>query len=81
MLRITKQLGMMRDGNKGWLKHVTPEERVFGSVMVNGATGGRCTHNNPNMAQVDRKDLRMMKCWVHKEWWGLVGCDASGLEL
>lgn len=50
-------------------------------VMKQGRVITITGNSKPNMAQVDRKDLRMRKCWIPKEGWGLVGCDASGLEL
>lgn len=81
VIRRTKQLGMIRDGNAAWLKALRADNKVHGAVMVNGAVGGRCTHNSPNLAQCDRKDLRMRQCWIPKPGWGLVGADASGLEL
>ncbi len=80
--RLTKQLGMLIEGNNGWMKKVEiATSKVYGSVVVNGATGGRCTHRNPNLSQCDRKDLRMRECWVTKKGWALVDCDAAGLEL
>ena len=71
---------MIRDGANSWLK-MRYKEKVYGSVMVNGAVGGRCTHNRPNISQCDKKDLRMRRCWIPREGWDLVGCDAAGLEL
>lgn len=38
-------------------------------------------NSKPNVAQCDRKDIRMRQCWVAEEGNLLVGCDASGLEL
>ena len=60
-------------------------ERVHGYVNTNGAVTGRMTHSSPNMAQVPSvgaeygKDCRA--CWIVKDGYKLVGCDASGLEL
>jgi DNA polymerase-1 len=60
-------------------------ERVHGYVNTNGAVTGRMTHSSPNMAQVPSvgaeygEDCRA--CWIVKEGYKLVGCDASGLEL
>lgn len=81
IIRLTKQLGMIKDGQNAWLKMLNEDGRVRGAVTVNGAVGGRCTHGQPNMSQVDKKDLRMRECWVPRPGWSLVGCDASGLEL
>lgn len=81
IMRLTKKLGMIRDGENSWIKHMKSDGRVHGSVLTSGANGGRCTHSSPNMAQVDKKDLDMRDCWIPKKGWTLVGADASGLEL
>lgn len=78
--RVLKQLGQLSDGDNGWLKLVTPEGRVHGRVNPNGAVTGRMSHFAPNMAQVDKKDLRMREVWEARPGWKLVGCDAEGLE-
>ena len=46
-----------------------------------GTATHRCSHFKPNMAQVDKKDLRMREVWVADEGQVLVGCDADALEL
>ena len=80
--RIIKQLGQIADGDNGWLKLVNEKtSRVHGAVNTNGAATGRCSHFKPNMAQVDKKDLRMRECWEARPGWKLVGVDAEGLEL
>lgn len=79
-LRVEKQLGQLVDGKNGWLKLVKPDGRVYGRVNPNGAGTGRMSHFKPNMAQVDKKDLRMRECWEARPGWKLVGCDAEGLE-
>lgn len=81
MFRIQKQLGMLHDGDAGWLKLVTDKSRVHGDVRTIGTNTSRCSHNRPNLAQVDKKDLRMRDVWIPQPGWSLVGCDASGLEL
>lgn len=78
--RISKQLGQVADGDNAWLK-LERNGRVHGKVNQNGAVTGRMTHFSPNMAQVDKKDLRMRAVWVADRGHKLVGCDASGLEL
>lgn len=81
-LRISKLLGQVVDGDNGWLKLVNDEtSRVHGAVNTIGAATGRCSHFKPNMAQVDKKDLRMRECWEARPGWDLVGVDAEGLEL
>lgn len=80
-LRVQKQLGQIEDGDNGWLKLVTAANRVHGAVNTIGASTGRCSHFKPNMAQVDKKDLRMRAVWCARDGWKLVGCDAEGLEF
>jgi len=81
MFRVQKQCGMIKDGDNGWLKLVGDDSRVHGSVITIGTNTGRCSHNKPNMAQIDRKDLRMRDVWIPQPGWKLIGVDASGLEL
>jgi DNA polymerase-1 len=82
--RVKKQLGQIADGDNAWLKLYRgehPNARVHGRVNSNGAVTGRMTHFQPNMAQVDKKDLRMRAVWTATPGLSLVGCDAEGLEL
>ena len=83
-LLLTKRLGQISEGNQAWLK-MSREGAIHGSVITNGAVSGRCTHRNPNVAQVPavraeyghecRELFHAPKQTV------LVGADASGLEL
>jgi DNA polymerase I-like protein with 3'-5' exonuclease and polymerase domains len=83
-LLVQKRLGQLAEGEQAWLK-LAKLGRIHGSVNTNGAVTGRCTHSNPNVAQVpacrvpygeECRDL--FGAGVGKK---LVGCDASGLEL
>jgi DNA polymerase-1 len=82
--RVKKQLGQLADGEKAWLKLYRgehPNARVHGSVNTNGAVTGRMSHFDPNLAQVDKKDLRMRAVWVPTLGMKQGGADAEGLEL
>ena len=79
-LRLNKQLGQIADGDNAWLRFVKPTGRVHGYVNTNGAVTGRMSHSKPNMAQVDKKDLRMRAVWLPRPGWKLVGVDADGIE-
>lgn len=79
--RLSKQLGQVSEGDNGWLKLVTPEGYVHGRVNPCGARTYRMAHFKPNMAQVDKKDLRMRAVWIADPGHVLVDCDAEGLEL
>ena len=83
-LIVTKRLGQLAEGERAWLK-LMKHGRIHGRVNTNGAVTGRCTHQNPNMAQVpacraeygeECRDL-----FKAGKGFKLVGCDASGLEL
>jgi DNA polymerase I-like protein with 3'-5' exonuclease and polymerase domains len=83
-LLVTKRLGQLSEGNQAWLK-LQKNGRIHGRVNTNGAVTGRCTHQNPNVAQVpacraeygeECRDL-----FKAGDGYKLVGCDAAGLEL
>ena len=83
-LIVTKRLGQLAEGERAWLK-LMKHGRIHGRVNTNGAVTGRCTHQNPNVAQVpacraeygeECRDL-----FKAGKGFKLVGCDASGLEL
>ena len=69
-----------------WLDAMDPEtQRVHGYVNTNGAVTGRMTHSSPNLAQVPSVSAEYgqecRSCWIVKDGYKLLGCDASGLEL
>jgi len=83
-LLVQKRLGQLAEGEQAWLK-LAQNGRIHGAVNTNGAVTGRCTHSNPNVAQVPAcrvpygEECRgLFGAGVGKK---LVGCDASGLEL
>lgn len=86
-LELTKIIGMLSEGKAGWLRLVTQECRIHGSVITNGAVTGRCTHNSPNLAQIPRRGDLGLQCRalfcapLDKPDWRMIGADASGLEL
>ncbi|CAB4139341.1 PolA DNA polymerase I - 3'-5' exonuclease and polymerase domains [uncultured Caudovirales phage] len=81
---VEKRIGQIAEGDQAWLRLVR-KGRIHGSVITNGAVTGRCTHSNPNIAQVPKVGSP----------WGLecralfgatpgrvqVGADLAGLEL
>lgn len=83
-LLLTKRLGQVAEGNQAWLK-LYKDGRIHGKVNTNGAISGRCTHNNPNVAQVPAGrapyGTECRSCFTAPEGKVLVGADASGLEL
>jgi DNA polymerase I-like protein with 3'-5' exonuclease and polymerase domains len=78
-LTVLKRLGQLAEGDEAWLKLVR-KGRLHGRVNTNGAITGRCTHRNPNMAQVP-SDPAYRRLFIPDTGTVLVGADASGLEL
>ena len=90
---IQKRIGQIGEGKQAWLKCAVKEKtengteiyKIHGRVTTNGAVTGRCTHHDPNIAQVPAVGVP----WGHEcralfyapSGWRLLGCDASGLEL
>ena len=60
--------------------NLTRDGHIHGSVNAQGAATGRCTHSQPNMAQVS-KDKEARKLWIPDTNCVLVGADLKGLEL
>ena len=83
-LLVAKRLGQVAEGKQAWLK-LERNGRIHGSVNTNGAISGRCTHSNPNVAQVPAARApygeECRSCFTAPEGKVLVGADASGLEL
>lgn len=83
-LLIDKRIGQVAEGRQSWLK-LEKEGRIHGQVTTMGAVTSRCTHQNPNMAQVPSvkaqygKDCRSL--FYAPSGYTLMGCDVSGLEL
>lgn len=86
---LEKRLGQLSDGKQAWLKQQRGG-RLHGRVNTLGAVTGRCTHSNPNVAQVPSienakgtvpygADCRGL--FLPDEGQVLIGCDAAGLEL
>ncbi len=83
-LMLSKRLGQLATGKQGWLKLVK-EGKLHGRVNHMGAVTSRCTHSNPNLAQVPRvgaeygKECREL--FSVPNGYVLLGADATGLEL
>jgi len=84
-LEVKKLLGQLAEGNNAWLKLVKDDSRIHGEVNTLGAVSRRCTHNNPNMAQVpSNRAFKGHECralFIAPKGYKLVGCDADALEL
>lgn len=82
---VVKLKGQLADGKNAWLKMVSKDGRIHGRVNTLGAVSRRCTHSNPNMAQVPSgrayKGHEARSLFSVPPGKKLVGCDADGLEL
>lgn len=82
---VTKLIGQLAEGKNAWLKMVDDNGRIHGRVNTLGAVSRRCTHSNPNMAQVPSgraykgHEARSLFCVPNGK--KMVGCDADALEL
>jgi hypothetical protein len=73
-----KLLGMVEDWNTRAFR--SRDHKIHGGINAQGAATGRCTHSQPNVAQVSG-DHRARELWVPNAGDVLVGADLSGLEL
>lgn len=82
---VKKLIGQLAEGKNAWLKMVDSNNRIHGRVDTIGAVSRRCTHSNPNMAQVPSsrayKGHECRELFTVPKGKKLVGCDADGLEL
>ena len=75
---LTKQLGMLSEGNNAWLKLVR-NNRIHHHCSVATNTF-RCAHRSPNLAQVP-SDLEFRKLFRASPGYVMVGADLAGIEL
>lgn len=73
-----KLMGMVEDWNSRSIN--SRDNRIHGNINPQGAATGRCTHSQPNIAQVSG-DHRARELWLCDPTQVLVGADLSGLEL
>lgn len=74
-----KLMGQVEDWNTR--ADLSRDGRIHGMVNAQGAATGRCTHSQPNMAQVSKDSrARALFCPIQDDH-VLVGADLQGLEL
>ena len=78
-LDITKKLGLISQGKNAWLKLCTTASRVHHHCSTGAATF-RCSHRNPNLAQVP-SDPRFRALFTASPGKVMVGADLAGVEL
>ena len=77
-LELTKQLGMLSEGNNAWLKLVR-NNRIHHNCSVSTNTF-RCAHRKPNLAQVP-SDSEFRRLFRASPSMVMVGADLAGIEL
>ena len=82
---LNKRLGQIKDGKNAWLKLVQSDGKIHGDVITNGCITGRCSHRNPNIAQIPASyspfGQECRSLFHSPEGFTLIGCDAKALEL
>ncbi len=73
-----KLIGQVED----WINRASSSRdgKIHGFINPQGAATGRCTHSQPNVAQVSG-DHRARELWIPNKNEVLLGSDLSGLEL
>lgn len=83
-LMLNKRIGQIGSGKQAWLK-MERNGKLHGRVNHMGAVTSRCTHSNPNMAQVPSVSApygtECRSFFTVPDGYCLLGADASGLEL
>jgi DNA polymerase I len=83
-LLLNKRVGQIATGKQAWLK-MEKDGKLHGRVNHMGAVTSRCTHSNPNMAQVPSVGApfgtECRSLFHAPSGYSLLGADASGLEL
>jgi DNA polymerase I-like protein with 3'-5' exonuclease and polymerase domains len=81
---VEKRIGQLAEGDQAWLR-LERGGAIHASVNTLGAITGRCTHSQPNIAQVPKvgsaygEECRAL--FVARKGYKLVGVDLSGVEL
>jgi DNA polymerase I-like protein with 3'-5' exonuclease and polymerase domains len=82
---LQKRLGQLADGKQAWLNKVDDKGRIHGSVDTLGTGTFRCSHSDPNMAQVPSSAApfgrECRELFFAPEGYDMVGVDVSKLEL
>lgn len=83
-LMLNKRLGQLATGKQAWLK-LEKQGRIHGRVNHMGAVTSRCTHAQPNCAQIPSVSApygrECRELFTVPDGYSLLGADASGLEL
>ena len=83
-LMLNKRIGQLGNGKQAWLK-LEKEGKIHGRVNHMGCVTSRCTHSQPNCAQIPSVSApygsACRELFTVPSGYSLLGADASGLEL
>jgi len=83
-LMLNKRIGQLGTGKQAWLK-LEKEGRLHGRVNHMGCVTSRCTHSQPNCAQIPSVSApygrECRELFTVPNGYSLLGADASSLEL
>ena len=83
-LMLQKRIGQLSEGEQAWMK-LSKNGVIHGRVNHMGAVTSRCTHQNPNCAQIPSVNApygtECRSLFHAPDGWMVMGCDVSGLEL
>lgn len=83
--KLGKYIGFIESGVKSWSKLVTDEGKIHGKIVHIGTPHSRCSHHDPNLAQVPTKHVLygepLRDIFQADDDYVMVGWDASGLQL
>ena len=83
-LMIQKRVGQLAEGKQAWLS-VEVDGLIHGRVNTMGAITCRCTHSDPNLAQIPSNDApyghECRELFRAPQGWKQFGSDVAGLEL
>ncbi len=80
-----KLLAALADGDKALMKSVKSDGRIHGHVISTGTVSGRCSHVDPNLAQIPRRNeeygQKFRDLFYAPAGFVMVGGDVKSLEL
>jgi DNA polymerase I len=83
---LGRRLGQLATGEKAWLRHIGPDQRIHGGLIHIGTPHHRAKHLDPNLAQVPNpkkgKPLatECRALFRTDNDWVFVTCDQAGLQ-
>ena len=83
LMAVQKLIGTIAEGPKAWLK-LERGGRIYGTIKATGARTARCSHSNPNTANIPvrtEQGRAIRAAFIPDRGHRLTGADAEGLEM